>query len=495
MQKSRARSRSREHQESSADGKVPPCPVRAGGTRFPGKDVFSRSGPSSVPFLSETPVFLLIFAFFGVYLLNNVFFITFSEQKVFTMRTAQIIRRFAFSEWGGTESVVWNTARTLQKKGNPSEIFATRALSPVQDEVKNEIRIHRFDYKYPYFPLSKEKIRILDKKGGNPVVPGLRKALKNGEFDILHCHTMGRMAAETRAAAKRLHVPYVMTLHGGYFDVPPAEIKQMVKPLKGTFPYGNIRDRLLGRRIDALKLANGIVCVGENELQPAKDHFPGKLIIHLPNGVNYDYFHDYSGSDFRRQVGIRPDRKILLCVSRIDYQKNQLMLPEVLALLGEPWHLVFIGAPTAEWYVDKLREKVRLMNLTDRVTMINGVPPDSALLPAAYHAASAFLLPSIHEPFGIVVLEAWSSGTPVIVSQVGGLRTLVRDGETGFFAPTEGAPDEWAALIRKLDEDADLRGRITEAADAEVREHYSWDIITDRLLDFYQEVQRVYRRR
>ena len=411
------------------------------------------------------------------------------------MRTAQIIRRFAFSEWGGTESVVWNTTRTLQAKGNPSEIFATQALSSVQDEVKNTIQIHRFGYRYPYFPLSKEKIRILDKKGGNPVVPGLQKALRKGEFDILHCHTMGRMAATVRAAAKQLHVPYVMTLHGGYFDVPPEEIKQMVKPLKGTIPVGNIMDRLLGRRVDALKLANGIVCVGENDLQPAKEHFPGKLIVHLPNGVNYEEFHNYSGIDFRKQAGVRADRKILLCVSRIDYQKNQLILPEILAILGEPWHLVLIGAPTAEWYMDKLREKVQLMNLKDRVTMITGVPPDSSLLPAAYRAASAFLLPSLHEPFGIVVLEAWSSGAPVIASQVDGLKTLIRDGETGFFAPPEGAPHEWAALIRKLDEDAEFRGRITDAADAEVREKYTWDIITDKLLDFYQEVQRIYRRR
>ena len=286
-----------------------------------------------------------------------------------------------------------------------------------------------------------------------------------------------------------------MTLHGGYFDVPPAEIRQMMKPLKGTIPYGNVMDRLLGRRVDALKYANGIVCVGENEFQPAKEHFPGKLITHLPNGVNYDYFHSYSGSDFRKQVGIRSDRKILLCVSRLDYQKNQLILPEILAVLGEPWHLVLIGAATAEWYVDKLREKIQLMNLSDRVTLINGVSPDSTLLPAAYHAASAFLLPSLHEPFGIVVLEAWSAGAPVIASPVGGLKTLIRDGETGFFAPAEGAPHEWAALIRKLDEDADLRGRITEAAAAEAREKYSWNTITDKLLEFYQEVQRIYRRR
>ena len=411
------------------------------------------------------------------------------------MRTAHIIRRFAFKEWGGTESVVWNIARTLQDKSNPSEIFATSAFSSAGDEVWNSIPVHRFPYRYPYFPLSKEKVQMLDRKDGDPVVPGLGKALTKGEFDILHCHTMGRMAAVVRAASRQLHVPYVMTIPGGYFDEPLAEIKRMAKPLKGVISYGNFSDRLFGRRIDALKLSNGIVCVSESELQPAKERFPDKPIIFLPNGVNYEYFHDYAGTDFRKQVGIRPDRKILLCVSRIDYEKNQLILPEILALLGEPWHLVLIGAPTEEWYVEKLREKIRLMNLSDRVTMLKGIAPDSSMLPAAYHAASAFLLPSLREPFGIVALEAWSAGTPVIASPVGGLKTLIRDGENGFFAPAEGAPDEWAALIRKLDEDGELRGRIAENADADVREQYTWGIITDKLLDFYDEVRRIHRRR
>ena len=302
------------------------------------------------------------------------------------MRTAHIIRRFAFKEWGGTESVVWNMARTLQEKSNPSEIFATSAFSTAGDEVWNSIPVHRFPYRYPYFPLSKEKVQMLDRRDGDPSVSGLGKALTKGEFDILHCHTMGRMAAVVRAASKQLHVPYVMTIPGGYFDVPPAEIKKMAKPLRGVIPYGTLADGLFGRRIDALKLANGIVCVSESELQPAKERFPDKLIIYLPNGVNYEYFHDYAGTDFRKQVGIRPDRKILLCVSRIDYLKNQLILPEILALLGEPWHLVLIGAPTEEWYVEKLREKIRLMNLADRVTMIKGIAPDSSMLPAALAA-------------------------------------------------------------------------------------------------------------
>jgi len=411
------------------------------------------------------------------------------------MRTAQVIRRFSFTEWGGTQTAVLNTARVLREKGNPSEIFSTCAFTRVRDEVRNSIPIHRFSYRYPFFPMTKEKVRILDRSNGDPVVSGLQKALCKGEFDILHSYALGHIGASVRAAAKRLHVPYVVTLPGGYFEPQPEEIRRKVNPLAGTIPYGRIFDRLLCRGVDPLKSANGIVCIGENDFQSAKELFPGKTVVRLPGGVDYRYFHEYAGTDFRKQAGIRPDRKILLCVSRIDYRKNQLILPEILAILGEPWHLVLMGTPVAGWYMEKLRGKIRLMNLSDRVTILNGVQPDSSLLPAAYHAASAFLIPSIHEPFGVTVLEAWSAGAPVIAAPSDGLKSLIREGETGFFAPAEGAPHEWAEHIRKLDEDAALRERITAAADEEVREKYSWDVMTDKLLDFYQEVQRIFRRR
>ena len=412
------------------------------------------------------------------------------------MRTAQIIRRFAFSEWGSTESVVWSIARTLQKGGNPAEIFATAALSRVKDEVHSSVPVHRLAYHYPAFPISKESARQLDRKDGNPVVSGLVKALRGGEFDLLHCHATGRMAAAVRTASSQMRIPYVMTLQGGYFDPPPPpEIRKKVQPLKGAIRYGDFLDRVFGRTVNPFKSANGIVCIASDDLDRAKEAFPDRPVVHIPNGVDYELFHEYSGSDFRKQVGIRMDRKIILCISRIDYRKNQLVLPEVLALLGEPWHLVFIGSPVDQWYVEKLRAKIHLMSLSNRVTMINGVPPDSSLISAAYHAATAFLLPSLHEPFPVSVLEAWSSGVPVIASPTGGLKHLIRDGETGFFAPAEGAPEEWAGIIRKLDSEPDFRARVVEGADREVRANYTSEITTAKLLDFYEEIQRLSRRR
>ena len=84
------------------------------------------------------------------------------------MKVAQVVRRFSFDEWGGTENVVWNSTLALRKLGIESEILATSALSFPGGEVRDGVRIRRFRYFYPYFPLPGKDRLALDKKGGSP---------------------------------------------------------------------------------------------------------------------------------------------------------------------------------------------------------------------------------------------------------------------------------------------------------------------------------------
>src|SRR6185295_13356731 len=116
--------------------------------------------------------------------------------------------------------------------------------------------------------------------------------------------------------------------------------------------------------------------------------------------------------------------------SRIDAQKNQLLLLRAFAELarrGPPSRLMLIGPETQPGYAEELRAFVNENGLTGLVTFLPGLRNDDPALVDAYHAFDAFALTSIHEPFGIVVLEAWSSGKPVVVSSVGGLKSLVRE--------------------------------------------------------------------
>lgn len=412
------------------------------------------------------------------------------------MKTAHIIRRFSFEEWGGTESVVWNCAKNLNAQGDPVEILATKALSPVAEEEHEGVVIRRFPYFYPYFSVLGEKWRTLDKKGGNPYVPGLLKYLKKSDFDLFHCHAMGRIAGTVRQASLAKKVPYVLSFHGGCFDVPETELQEMLRPLRGTLRYGAVLDRLIGLRHDPLKDASGVLCVGRNELAPTRERYPGKLVEYLPNGVEVSHFRTPAAFEFRERYGIPARRKMMLSVSRIDYQKNQISLLEPLLRLtkkGEDWHLVLIGPATSKWYYEKLTRLVAQGGLMDRVTIIPGLGPDSPALPAAYQTADLFVLPSQHEPFGIVVLEAWSAGVPVLVSKVGGLRYLVEENVTGFFCdPAKG--EEFAALASRIcsAEARELREKVIRNAGLLVEQEYSWKTICQRLLAFYTEVKARY---
>ncbi len=403
------------------------------------------------------------------------------------MRTAQVIRRFTAREWGGTENVVSNISRILNQTENPAEILATKALDPVPEEEFNGSIVRRFDYRYPYFPLSPAQKRSLDKKGGNPWVPELEKYLSAHPVDLIHCHNLGRLAELSARCAEKAGIPLVLSLHGGCFDVPKQEMEELTRPLRHTIPYGGLIERLAGMRRDALGMAAAIICVGENEFDELKAHFPDKKICFLPNGVTPENFNRKVGFDWRRELNLAPDSRLLLNISRIDYQKNQMLLLKLLEFLklrGDAVHLLMIGPPTSDWYYEQLRREIRRNGLDEMVTIIPGMPPDDERLPAAYMQADRFILPSQHEPFGIVVLEAWSAGLPVIASNVGGLGKLVEDGVTGL----KFTPGSLDSLVAAYDRSPDRNSTICENAAREIELKYDWKIIAATLCNFYREV-------
>ncbi|MEA2011839.1 MAG: glycosyltransferase family 4 protein [Verrucomicrobiota bacterium] len=403
------------------------------------------------------------------------------------LKIKQIIRRFAFEEWGGTETVVWNTSRKLIQKGHKTEILATKALSGVSNEDNEDIPIKRFNYFYPYLNLKKENIRVLDKKGGNPYsYPLYNYMMKDNDIDILHSHTMQRIANTVRLVALKKKIPYVVSFHGGFFEVPQSEIDEMMKPLKKTFNYGKIFDIIL-KKDRYLEDVDGIICVGYNEYLSTKEKYPKKIVEYLPNGVNINKFKTNAKNDFREKYGIPQNTEILICISRIDYQKNQVKIIELhneLKKKGEKMHTVIIGPVTSQKYFDKIKSKIEEYSLQNEVTLIKGLQNDDPDLINAFNTANFFILPSIHEPFGIVALEAWASRLPIIAHHVGGLQKLITENKTGMFFRDNSLED----LVETFYNLRENKDSIIKNAYEEVCAKYSWDIITDKLIAFYEKV-------
>ena len=402
------------------------------------------------------------------------------------LKIAHVVRRYSSAEWGGTETVVCHTVAEQRKLGHEPRIFCTAALQPPGAPPDG---VSCFPYFYPYFPMPAADRLKLDKKGGSPYSPALFRAVRDFRPDVIHIHAGGRLACAAVKLARRLGVPCVMSLHGGAAAVPASELAEMLKPLKGKFPYGGILDRMFGMRFDPLARVNAIICISHEEERLLKEKYPGRIVRYLPNGVELE---------LKRQECRFPDGEValsplqrrfsnILCVSRIDYQKNQLALVDLLAA-RPACRLTLVGPLTAQWYADKIKARVQELGVGDRITLIPGLPPGSAELEAAFAAADVFVLPSVHEPFGIVALEAMARGIPLIASNVGGLPDFVQEGKNGLlFDPStsNGLVDAFDRLV------ALPPARVAQMLkDARTTvESYAWPNVITRLMDIYDEAR------
>jgi len=396
------------------------------------------------------------------------------------MKIAHIVRRFTFAEWGGTESVVWNIAQQQKAQGLTPEILCTAALDKIGPEVIEGITIRRFPYVYPYFPMPEKDRLALDKKGGNPFSPELMKALQKGKFDIFHIHAGGRLANYTLRLAKKISVPALMSLHGGSCAIPQQEMELMLKPLKHKFSYGGIVDRLCRMRKTPESQADVLLALSREEVEKLKKRYPEKQVELFPNGILHRELPE--AGVFRKKYNIPDDKKLLLCISRIDYQKNQKILLELLKKYDDT-HLLLIGPVTAQWYLDEILTEAENADTKKRLTIIPGLPPDSIELLKALKTAYCFILPSRHEPFGIAALEALDAGLPLIASAVGGLRDFLFDGENALLFEDNNVDSLFAAYDR-LD---GIREQLISGGDATAK-LYNWQNIAAKLTDIYRRL-------
>ena len=419
------------------------------------------------------------------------------------MRIAHVIRRLSFDDWGGTEQVVWNIAKAQLRAGHDVRIFATTALwkGAGDDrrngslEVVDGLEIARFRPIYPWWPMPKRLVDELDRKGGNPFVPGLGRALKAWCPDVIHCHAMARIAelclrVGELGTGNGERVRCVVSLHGGGANVPGEEARSLKAPTRGRLPWGKAIDiamrwtRLVPEDFD------GIVCVGEDEYERYKAVH--KHVMYLPNGVDCRLFEGREEATVavrqttESRLSVADCRLSVLCVARIDRQKNQMMLVEWLARHPEA-NVRFVGPVTQPDYREEIERRASELGVSDRVSFAGALKPGSVELLSEYAKANVFVLPSRHEPFGIVVLEAWAAGLPVVASDVGGLGRLcaAHPGAALVFEP--GNMESLDGAMRRLEAEPKLRASLSDAG-RKAASGYDWGVLAGRLVDFYGSI-------
>ena len=210
----------------------------------------------------------------------------------------------------------------------------------------------------------------------------------------------------------------------------------------------------------------------------------------VPPGVDHAFFSPGDRAGARAALAHLDvgDGPVLLFVGRIQPLKGLDVAVRALAALGRPdaTLLVVGGASGAGGALEvaRIHDLVDQLGVADQVRLVD--PQPHHLLSTYYRAADVCVVPSRSESFGLVALEAAACGTPVVAAAVGGLRTLVDDGRTGFLV--EGRePGLFAAGIESILGDPALAARLGAQAAQRAR-GYTWSTAAGRLRRVYGDL-------
>ena len=218
------------------------------------------------------------------------------------------------------------------------------------------------------------------------------------------------------------------------------------------------------------------------------DADPSRIHV-VPPGVDLDRFSPGDRETARRRFAFDDDPTVVF-VGRLQPFKGTDVAVQALAELRNmvpDARLVIVGGDSPRGNRGermRLRLAARRLGVADRLRFLEPVPHNE--LADLYRAADVVVVPSASESFGLVALEAAACGTPVVATDVGGLRQLVRDGETGYLVGSRD-PSSFAAALSRVLADPSARERLGANA-VRLASRFPWSSTAVGILETYASV-------
>lgn len=199
--------------------------------------------------------------------------------------------------------------------------------------------------------------------------------------------------------------------------------------------------------------------------------------LYIWNGVDLEYFRPWW--EFRN---FREDEFTVISAGRLELGKGHEKAVELMNLLRnrKDIKLLIVGDGSKEY---ELRRMVEQMGLEEKCSLLGYIDN----MPSVFVKSDCFICLSQSESFGQVVIEAMAAGLPVIASDTGTFRELIRDGETGFIVKGDNLLDA-ARIIVMLAYDRDLYMKISRSAREYVEKNFSLEKMVDNHLRIYQKI-------
>ena len=294
-----------------------------------------------------------------------------------------------------------------------------------------------------------------------------------GGFDLIHDHDW--LSGFAAIALKHdLHLPMVATIHATEMGRNSGNL------------WGDMQRSIHQAEWWLTYEAWRIIACSEYMAWEVEKYFGaprGKVDV-IPNGVDprrFDALHGLDLASFRLGFA-QPNQPIVYYVGRMVPEKGLSVLIDSVPLVLREWPEVKFVLAGGGGYANDLRAKANALGVADNIIFTGRISDE--VRDGLFKVADCAVFPSLYEPFGIVALEAMAAGTPVVVSETGGLSEVVKLHETGITVhPNDPGSLAWG-ILHTLRHPEWSRQR-AENANRVVRSEFNWARIADMTLQVY----------
>ncbi|MBU1087430.1 MAG: glycosyltransferase [Candidatus Omnitrophica bacterium] len=299
------------------------------------------------------------------------------------------------------------------------------------------------------------------------VLMKITKFIKKNRFDIIHTHLID---ADIFGffAARLAGVPVVLST------------KHNTDNFRKTKSLAVFLDSLIAN------LSNRIIAVSNSVrdfMVKYQKISPSKITV-VRNGIDFKKF--LSGNDkskIREKLNLNSQAFIVGTVARFDEQKGHIYLveaiPRILDKINNVYFL-FVGEGVLR---QQIENRVKMLNIENNVKFFNAIDNVSDVL----HSLDLFVLPSVWEGFGLVLLEAQAAEVAVIASDIDGIKEVIEDGETGILVPPANSEVLADRIIQVLS-DKNLRNRLSVNGQNSVKERFDIKVMTKKIESIYKNL-------
>lgn len=375
------------------------------------------------------------------------------------------ITTFFHPVYGGVEDHVLNLSKELISKGHEVEVLTSDSNKDgprIKEKSANlsGIKITRF---FTWFGMSYF----------HKFFPGILLYLLRNDFDIIHIHGFRKIESYFALIISKIRKKKViLTTHNPFVTV-AGRSKLSSFLLK-------IHDKTYGKLL--VKYFDKIIYLVGSEQKILTDEFGVKKekTERITNGVQKEFFEAGDSEKFYEDWEIKKERwdAIVTGVGRVNYTKGYQNL-ELAAKKLERVLFVFTGGD--DGYLKELKilyRNYKNVLFTERFL-------SKPQLIDLFSAADVFALPSLNEPFGIVLLEALASGLPIISSDTGGPKEFLNEKYTEFVSPED--KEGWVKAIKYVLEDEERREDMKKLGKV-AAEKYKWPKVANQVVKCYESV-------